>query len=199
MIKLTKEDNNKLNQILKELNETRNIIKERIYVNPSNAPKGAKLQRGPKGGTYYESGEKSNVKSPQKISKPTSQLNQTSLQGKKIADWAEKKYGKDALYMLEQTHEGTEVYGNDLINNAINYLKQKYQKPSPGGKSVVSDSVLEDVLEDYVNNGLPPEYVSESKYLKDTAKKYNVPIKRLINLLPEDMELSQEIHSLLTE
>jgi hypothetical protein len=43
--------------------------------------------------------------------------------GKSVAAWAIKKYGKDALYMLEETHEGREVWGQRATSAAIKLLK----------------------------------------------------------------------------
>ncbi len=42
-----------------------------------------------------------------------------------VAEWAVHKYGKDALYMLEETGEGREVFGESLNNKAIKIIKNK--------------------------------------------------------------------------
>jgi len=42
-----------------------------------------------------------------------------------IAEWAVHKYGKDALYMLEETQECREVFGDSLTKKAIIIIKNK--------------------------------------------------------------------------
>ena len=44
-----------------------------------------------------------------------------------IAKWAEAKYGKDALYMLEDTHEG-EDFDEEKVKKAIKILKAKHKQ-----------------------------------------------------------------------
>lgn len=48
--------------------------------------------------------------------------------GKEVARWAKKKYGKDALYMLEDTHEGHEIFGEKATDAAVKLLKDKSKK-----------------------------------------------------------------------
>lgn len=45
------------------------------------------------------------------------------LSGTDIADWATRKWNKDALYMLEETHECTNVYGPKLRDAGVEVLK----------------------------------------------------------------------------
>jgi hypothetical protein len=48
--------------------------------------------------------------------------------GMQVALWAKKKWGKDALYMLEETHEGYEVWGERATNKAIKILKAEERR-----------------------------------------------------------------------
>lgn len=50
-----------------------------------------------------------------------------------IAAWAIKKYGDDALYMLEETGEGREVFGDEKTNEAIKLLQRKQDEKDMNG------------------------------------------------------------------
>jgi hypothetical protein len=50
-----------------------------------------------------------------------------SQKAQEEAAWAVKKYGKDARYMLAETHEGHEEWGEEATYGALKVLKQKYK------------------------------------------------------------------------
>lgn len=49
--------------------------------------------------------------------------------------WAQAKYGSDALYMLAETHEGREVYGEEITSKAVKKLSHGGKHMNPENKS----------------------------------------------------------------
>lgn len=43
----------------------------------------------------------------------------------KIVKWAKNKYGNEALYFLEETHEGREVWGDELTKRAATEIRRQ--------------------------------------------------------------------------
>lgn len=68
----------------------------------------------------YARGRGSNTS---KIANPA--LSSIEQKGMKVAMWAVKKYGDDALYMLKETGEGREVWGEIVTNQAIHILEKE--------------------------------------------------------------------------
>ncbi len=99
-----------------------------------------------------------------------------------VAKWAKRKYGKDALYMLEETGEGREVFGEDLTEKAIKIIKS--QKESTIPKSLLKS--INNAIEDYEGgNDLTYQYEQLRNSIKKD-KKLSIDIKKkAIKLLDE--------------
>lgn len=61
------------------------------------------------------------------------------LTANQVARWAKKKYGKDAIHMLDKTGEGREVHGSRASNAAIKILKERKAAKSARAKKRRAD------------------------------------------------------------
>ena len=83
-----------------------------------------------------------------------------------IADWATRKYGEDALYMMAYTDEGRAVWGDEPTNGAIEVLKDRgYTEPEAIHQVLTDVNPVSQTAKNYLvtneNNDILAEFDEE--------------------------------------